>query len=221
MTSSRELFQPQRRSRTIPTRCPYCGAKVFFYTDEYGSKVFFDELGPPWPKHSCSKHDADTAFATSTVTGPVGRFVHVGGHLIHESEYASRVIAGASKRKKWKPPIVSIQPEKGGEEVSDYGVLREIVPQINVFKKLQVEKRTKIASKLFGYLLDTDWAQVSIHVDDLAEDEIRSYTMLIMRDDVSSIDLRKGCVVRFTAQGEKLPFRKPIWICREIDKAWK
>lgn len=40
-------------------RCPVCGAEVFFYSNEFGSRVFFDDLGPPWPKHPC----------TDTVTG--------------------------------------------------------------------------------------------------------------------------------------------------------
>jgi hypothetical protein len=34
--------------------CPVCGASVFFYQNEFGSRVFFDELGPPWPKHPCT-----------------------------------------------------------------------------------------------------------------------------------------------------------------------
>jgi DNA-directed RNA polymerase subunit RPC12/RpoP len=43
------------RSFTIPnTSCPVCGAKVFYYENEHGSKVFFDKLGPPWPKHPCT-----------------------------------------------------------------------------------------------------------------------------------------------------------------------
>jgi hypothetical protein len=33
--------------------CPVCGQPVFFYQNEHGSRVFFDELGPPWPKHPC------------------------------------------------------------------------------------------------------------------------------------------------------------------------
>ena len=33
--------------------CPVCGAPVFFYQSPYGGRVFFDELGPPWPKHPC------------------------------------------------------------------------------------------------------------------------------------------------------------------------
>lgn len=34
--------------------CPVCGAKVYFYSSPFGGRVFFDELGPPWPKHPCT-----------------------------------------------------------------------------------------------------------------------------------------------------------------------
>lgn len=34
--------------------CPVCGAPVFFYRSPYGGSVFFDEIGPPWPKHPCT-----------------------------------------------------------------------------------------------------------------------------------------------------------------------
>lgn len=34
--------------------CHVCQAKVYFYSNKYGSRVFFDELGWPWPKHSCT-----------------------------------------------------------------------------------------------------------------------------------------------------------------------
>jgi len=36
--------------------CPVCGQPVFFFQNEYGSRVYFDELGPPWPKHPCTNH---------------------------------------------------------------------------------------------------------------------------------------------------------------------
>ncbi|GKQ46271.1 hypothetical protein [Pseudomonas syringae] len=34
--------------------CPVCGGAVFFYQSATGGRVFFDELGPPWPKHPCT-----------------------------------------------------------------------------------------------------------------------------------------------------------------------
>lgn len=35
-------------------RCPVCDQPVFFYANAAGSRVFFDDLGPPWPKHPCT-----------------------------------------------------------------------------------------------------------------------------------------------------------------------
>lgn len=34
--------------------CPVCNQRVFFYQSPYGGRVFFDSLGPPWPKHWCT-----------------------------------------------------------------------------------------------------------------------------------------------------------------------
>jgi hypothetical protein len=45
-------------SCTIPNaKCPVCGMSVFFYTSPHNGRVFFDELGPPWPKHPCTSND--------------------------------------------------------------------------------------------------------------------------------------------------------------------
>lgn len=34
--------------------CPVCGERVFFYQNRFGSRVYFDDLGKPWPKHPCT-----------------------------------------------------------------------------------------------------------------------------------------------------------------------
>lgn len=45
-------------SYTIPNaRCPVCGDSVFFYQSQNGGRVYFDSLGPPWPKHPCTIQD--------------------------------------------------------------------------------------------------------------------------------------------------------------------
>lgn len=38
--------------------CPICGAAVFFYQSPNGGRVFFDNLGWPWPKHPCTDNPA-------------------------------------------------------------------------------------------------------------------------------------------------------------------
>ena len=40
-------------------KCPVCAEAVFFYQNHNGSAVFFDSLGPPWPKHHCTDNGRD------------------------------------------------------------------------------------------------------------------------------------------------------------------
>src|SRR5262245_10275501 len=35
-------------------RCPVCGVAVFFYRSPFNGRVFFDDVGWPWPKHGCT-----------------------------------------------------------------------------------------------------------------------------------------------------------------------
>lgn len=52
-------LQATLASFTVPNACcPACNASVFFYTSPFGGRVFFDELGPPWPKHPCTDNPA-------------------------------------------------------------------------------------------------------------------------------------------------------------------
>lgn len=45
------------QSYLIPNaKCPVCKSLVFFYQSENGGRVFFDSLGPPWPKHPCTNN---------------------------------------------------------------------------------------------------------------------------------------------------------------------
>jgi hypothetical protein len=41
-------------------RCPVCDDPVFFYANAAGSRVYFDDLGPPWPKHGCTDRGIPT-----------------------------------------------------------------------------------------------------------------------------------------------------------------
>ena len=53
----REAGALESRSARFVTpnaRCPVCGAQVWYYQNEYGSRVFFDDIGWPWPKHPCT-----------------------------------------------------------------------------------------------------------------------------------------------------------------------
>lgn len=59
--------------------CPVCGQPVYFVQPENGGRIFFDELGPPWPKHPCTDNDHSPVFAPA---GYVSH--HVGSGVLSE-----------------------------------------------------------------------------------------------------------------------------------------
>lgn len=60
-------LMPSYRSLSSYTQpnalCPVCKASVFFYQSHDGGRVFFDELGPPWPKHPCTDNSGQRSSA--------------------------------------------------------------------------------------------------------------------------------------------------------------
>lgn len=54
--------------------CPVCHQRVFFYRSPHGGRVFFDDLGWPWPKHPCTD-----------MTAAQSKSVKTFGHVIFSS----------------------------------------------------------------------------------------------------------------------------------------
>ena len=77
---NRSLWQ-RKESYTNPNaKCPQCKASVYFYQSPFGGRVFFDAMGPPWPKHPCT--DSFNSLAnklevkgTSTALSPQGGYL--------------------------------------------------------------------------------------------------------------------------------------------------
>ena len=64
--------------KTIPTTCKFCGKRVFYHTNDYGSKVFFDELGGTWPIHECSGYFLAKSVKENYYSGISGKFPRSG-----------------------------------------------------------------------------------------------------------------------------------------------
>jgi hypothetical protein len=48
-----------------------CGEKVFYYQSRYGGRVFFDDLGWPWPKHPCTVNSNRSLKSPPVVRGSI------------------------------------------------------------------------------------------------------------------------------------------------------
>jgi len=53
-------------------QCPVCGKDVFFYQNINGSKVYFDHLGHPWPKHPCTNNENEFKGESFSYSEPSG-----------------------------------------------------------------------------------------------------------------------------------------------------
>jgi hypothetical protein len=53
--------------------CPVCGKKVFFYQSPFGGRVFFDDLGWPWPKHPCTDNPRSQTETVKNLKGTAHR----------------------------------------------------------------------------------------------------------------------------------------------------
>ena len=64
--------------KTIPTACRFCGKRVFYHTNDYGSRVFFDELGGTWPIHDCNGYSMSKNEKGSYYSGISGKYLKSG-----------------------------------------------------------------------------------------------------------------------------------------------
>ncbi|MEH0822748.1 MULTISPECIES: hypothetical protein [unclassified Micromonospora] len=84
-------------------RCPICGAAVYFYANERGSRVFFDDLGPPWPKHPCTDNPMRQVTTVSGRRAP------------HVRDFSVGQRPGDLRDRRWKTHVVDGVTIEGGQ----------------------------------------------------------------------------------------------------------
>lgn len=100
-------------SYVVPNaKCPQCGASVYFYQSPYGGRVFFDDLGPPWPKHPCTD--------SSQFRAPRPNAKRVTGHLKVDAEQIRPDNAPLPKwtSEGWKPFVAQSVKVEGAKLVA-------------------------------------------------------------------------------------------------------
>lgn len=115
--------------------CPECGQRVFFYRSPYGGSVYFDELGPPWPKHPCT----DQSYRRLS-----------GTKLARPVNPASSEQVPKWRVSGWQPlSVVRVYPE------DDWWVLRAEILESQLPIRLLLERRPSIDRSTV--VLFSDW----------------------------------------------------------------
>lgn len=98
-------------------RCPVCSAPVYFYANAFGSRVFFDDLGPPWPKHPCTDNHQSAA-AVAGLHAPVRRARGLVRELIEAANTAGRLnrkVFGTRNPTEWTM-LVMVAVRRSGQQ---------------------------------------------------------------------------------------------------------
>ena len=132
--------------------CPVCGDEVFFYQNSSGSKVFFDEIGHPWPKHPCTDNsqfntliDEDMDGATAPEPRGLMEVEHILDtsyrYPINETQLAKKVI--------WL--VVGIFATRRGRQV---GVFKSMRSGRNRYVLVLGENQRQLKVGNFGSFVD-------------------------------------------------------------------
>lgn len=149
-------------TKTWPTACPDCTKPVFFFSCTCGSKIFFDDLGAPWPLHyeSCLGHRVRVLRnAEGLSLGDVERRIEA------EAQRRGTTVPGTVRkllrslafRETGEPTILVLTP--GSEEREYLGTITGMNPGVNFFKRLRIEDKP-MARMLLGALVQEEHVEV-------------------------------------------------------------
>ncbi len=207
---------------TWPTKCPGCAEPVFFFKCNCGSKVFFDQLGDPWPIHDCETSWTRNLIRVKDNSG--GITVQFSEDVsLHRSAQPFRVeekIVVSGKLKKSQPtpdPIISIKPEDRAGPVTVIGILREKNNEANVARVLKLQKLTDMASSFLGPLGKGQWGKVTIHEPLESKNILHSYTIWVPKKELQIPLNTKGVTVCAEIKPHVIPRHDAVWICTDYE----
>jgi len=206
-------------TRTWPTHCPSCSAAVFFFMCNCGSKIFFDDLGPPWPIHSCDTSWARKLKRTTDISGRTTVQLAEGISVTRSTrEFSLDTLTLESWRRKHSKdfiaPIVAIVPTHG-ECRHVVGVLREIERSADPFKKFGISAGS-IGAAFLGPLAGQAVGKVTIHSQNDPDFPSESFTFWVPTEIISDSRIVKGISVAATIDCVEIG-KLRVWYCDEFD----
>ncbi|WP_322489607.1 hypothetical protein [Chloroflexus sp.] len=207
---------PRCNSRTWPTFCQYCGQRVFYFTCDCGCKVFFDELGAPWPKHQCLGylHSLIETYGREVIERGMAVMMMTPGI---DRTYTTQV-QQAYEREVWQPApkkdIIRRDPVHDARE-DVVGIVRELIDGVNVFKLLGTSDNW-FSLAILGSLAKAECVQITIHTGALASADNYSFTFLVDKQLLMQQSIVKGALIRCQLRSLVVPGWKPIWICDRV-----
>ena len=214
-------------TRTYPWRCPECAARVFVFCCSCGSWVMFDDLGPPWPKHSCFDHRYRQLVATVKPILDAGADPRAAMFspfeelraMLDPDRLSTRSTKGELEGRPAQQSAGITRPIHTtkrmdpipGEKEFFIGVVRDLSADTRHLSSLY-DALGDIGRSLFG--LPSKSKALQVTVVDAGGEPNESYTGVVSRDIVAR-DIRPGVMVGVTMEAKVAPSAS-TWVIVEI-----
>jgi len=209
--------------------CRYCNNSVFYFSCDHGSKLFFDELGPPWLRHNCPEYlatlgtrppqppEMPTAIQlAATIMRPKRdhpAFDVEPSYLRKMREHSEAEQQNRRDELRMDPP-----PRQG---LKDMGQVRDLAEKIDIYKQLDMFKSNPMSHAFLGELAREPMTQIVLLVDDPEQDDYETYSCYIPRRLLKSAGVIRGDVVNFSIKPVEVLGKGRFWLCTELEPPFK
>lgn len=209
--------------RRFWTRCQFCNQRVFYYENDNGSKVFFDDVGHPWPKHNCPERQAK--LRTRKPSSQAGWLKVEHGRQIKSissshNRRRNRPAYGESPRAKRdkRQGGISKKIAQHGSTVSCQGAIAFMNETADIFKKANLQPGS-IGASLLGRFAQEPLVQLTVHrrIHSQKRGQKLSFTFFLRRSITKKLNLKKGMQVAVQLRGVVATPSHPIWVCDQIN----
>ena len=213
---------------TFPLKCKYCQQQIFFFSCDCGSRVLFDELGPPWPRHDCGTPNHNPApYQPSSIGSLSGVNVYRRGHdssgllpgLQSAADFiAPDVVKRVKESQNMARDTMSIEPI-GSTNAEIIGIVREI-SRPNLARRHGLDRNSVGFSELAKIIGDPDPVQITVQVDELPNDpdaiDYSGYTFLSPRN-LNTRGITKGAVISASLTPQETLNGIKFWLGQKIE----
>ena len=221
------IHGPSCNTITFPTRCSLCSTRVFYFSCDCGSKVFFEALGHPWPIHDCLRRSGPVDDTPSTYRPITGVSLYRGiddnrgllPGLVHAPREPDPVAVGKLRESQNLARDTVRMDPLGSIPVEITGVVQDRVTP-NLARRLGIHEGTIGYELLRKEIGSGDLVQLTVLVDDLGQDpaaiDFQSYTIICKSRSVNH-RIVAGTIVQLKLVQMDILGRAPFWYSEQID----
>jgi hypothetical protein len=178
--------QSECSTKIFVTKCPDCNSEVYFFSCSCGSKVFFEDVGYPWPIHYCKKRELREIIE---ILKDIERYTddEIAEVIInYEKAYDVEVPKAIMEiiefhigKRKYPFKVEKIEIDESIHDLD--GKIMEYRKEVNLYKKFGYNKSSPFTKGLLGDLSSDEYGEITIRQNPNNKNISKEFRVLIKK----------------------------------------